>query len=86
MKGKTCQEFQEWLDCLPFSLPTEEMKQHLAACAECRKLLDSLAPIARALSEIPSPVKLSAKTKSKASPLRLKKKPSGSRTAEPLGD
>lgn len=59
MKDKTCREFQEWLDCLPFSLPTEEMKQHLAACAECRKLFDSLAPLAQALSEIPSPVKLS---------------------------
>lgn len=59
MKGKTCREFQEWLGCLPFRQPTEEMKQHLAACPECRKLFDSLAPLVRALSEIPPPVKLS---------------------------
>lgn len=59
MKAKTCREFQEWLDCLPFSLPTEEMKQHLAACARCRKLFDSLAPLVRALSEIPTTATLS---------------------------
>jgi predicted anti-sigma-YlaC factor YlaD len=59
MKGKTCREFQEWLDCLPFCQPTEEMKQHLAACARCQRLFDSLAPLVQALSEIPTPVKLS---------------------------
>lgn len=59
MKNKTCREFQDWLGRLPFNLPTEEMKQHLAACVECRRLFDSLAPIAQALSEIPSPAKLS---------------------------
>jgi len=59
MKGKTCREFQDWLDRLPICLPTEEMKQHLAACAKCRRLFDSLAPLAQALSEIPTPAKLS---------------------------
>jgi predicted anti-sigma-YlaC factor YlaD len=59
MKDKTCREFQEWLDCLPNSQPTEEMKQHFADCTRCRKLFDSLAPLVQALSEIPPPAKLS---------------------------
>lgn len=58
MKGKTCREFQKWLDCLPSGPLAEGMKQHLCSCAQCRKLFDSLAPLVRALSEIPAPVKL----------------------------
>jgi predicted anti-sigma-YlaC factor YlaD len=60
MKDQTCREFQEWLEGLPLSRPTAEMKRHFAACARCRKLYDSLAPLAQALSEVPSPAHLSA--------------------------
>ncbi len=59
MKEKNCPEFQAWLDRLPSSEPTEEMKQHFAACARCQKLFESLSPLVQALCEIPSPVKLS---------------------------
>ncbi len=59
MKDKTCREFEEWLGRLPLSRPSEEMESHLASCPRCRKLFDSLAPLVHALSEIPSPVKLS---------------------------
>jgi len=58
MKGKVCQEFQEWLDCLPSGQLTDEVKQHLGVCPRCRKLFDSLAPLVQALSEMPAPVGL----------------------------
>lgn len=59
MKTKICPELEAWLDRLPFVEPTEEIKQHLATCAPCQKLFDSLAPLAAALLQIPSPAQLS---------------------------
>jgi|GEM_PF-2330745 len=59
MKTKICPEFEAWLDRLPFVELTEKMKQHLATCRPCQELFDSLAPLAGALSEIPSPTRLS---------------------------
>ncbi|MDH7514102.1 MAG: hypothetical protein QHH14_14240 [Clostridiales bacterium] len=59
MKAKICPELEAWLDRLPLVEPSEEMKHHLATCRPCQELFDSLAPLATALSEIPSPARLS---------------------------
>lgn len=54
-----CEKYKDWLDdYLDGLLPeekAEEMKQHLATCAECRLRLEHLQLIASALRELPVP-------------------------------
>ncbi len=54
-----CEKYKDWLDeYLDGVLPeekAEELKQHLATCAECRLTLEHLQLIASALKELPVP-------------------------------
>lgn len=57
MNGKTCREFQAWLDGLPLSpiSPSPEWEQHMDDCSECRRRYSLLSPVIAALMESPAP-------------------------------
>jgi len=61
MKNTLCSEFLEYLDILSQEGLSDELKQHLDSCPDCRREYARIAPMLESLLQAPSPAKLSEK-------------------------
>jgi len=61
MKNTLCSEFLEYLDILPQEGLSDELKQHLDSCPDCRREYARIAPMLKSLLQVPSPAELSEK-------------------------
>lgn len=59
MAAKCHEEYEEWLERLPRREPSPRFSRHMEKCDRCRKLYQSLDPVAQALSSLKDPARLS---------------------------